>query len=55
VWDLKRTNYAIYLRMFVDKDLWREELEISNYNFAEILNQAKNSDGIQPQEYKENK
>ena len=54
VWDLKRKNYAIYLRMNIDKNLWREELEISNYNFSEILNQAKNSDGIQPQEYKEN-
>ena len=54
VWDLKRKNYVIYLRMNVDKNLWREELEISNYNFSEILNRAKNSDGIQTQDYKEN-
>jgi hypothetical protein len=40
--------------MNVDKNLWREELEISNYNFSEILNRAKNSDGIQTQDYKEN-
>ena len=52
VWDLKRKNYVIYLRMNVDKNLWREELEISNYNFSEILNQAKNSDNIVPKEHK---
>jgi hypothetical protein len=38
--------------MNVDKNLWREELEISNYNFSEILNQAKNSDNIVPKEHK---
>jgi hypothetical protein len=52
VWDLKRKNYVIYLRMNVDKNLWREELEISNYNFSEILNRAKNSDNILPKEHK---
>ena len=52
VWDLKRKNYVIYLRMNVDKNLWREELEISNYNFLEILNQARNSDNILPKEHK---
>jgi hypothetical protein len=46
IWDLARKNYAIYLRMKVKKDLWREELEISNYNFSEILNYARNSDSI---------
>tara|TARA_B100001287_G_scaffold40914_1_gene30056 strand:+ start:126 stop:689 length:564 start_codon:yes stop_codon:yes gene_type:complete len=54
VWDLKRKNFAIYLKMKIDNDLWREELEISNYNFSEIINSARNSDNIQPQEYKEN-
>ena len=54
IWDLARKNYAIYLRMRVKKDLWREELEISNYNFSEILNYARNSDGIpQPLQVKE--
>jgi hypothetical protein len=54
VWDLKRENFAIYLRMNIEKDLWREELEISNSNFLEILNIARNTDNIQPQEYKGN-
>lgn len=54
IWDLKRKNFAIYLRMNIEKDLWREELEISNYNFSEILNIARNIDNIQPQEYKDN-
>lgn len=54
VWDLKRENFAIYLRMNIEKDLWREELLISNSNFSEILNIARNTDNIQPQEYKGN-
>jgi hypothetical protein len=39
--------------MNIDKNLWREELEISNYNFLEILNQARNSDNILPKEHKQ--
>ena len=54
VWNLKRKNFAIYLRMKIGNDLWREELEISNYKFSEIINSARNSDNIKPQEYIEN-
>lgn len=53
MWNLNKDKYAIYLKLKVDDNLWREELEISSREMRQVINAASNSDGVNPIEFKE--
>ena len=53
MWNLNKDKYAIYLKLKVTDNLWKEELEISSREMRQLINAASNSDGINPIEFKE--
>ena len=53
MWNLNKDKYAIYLKLKVDDNFWREELEISSREMRQVINAASNSDGVNPIEFKE--
>ena len=53
MWNLKKDKYAMYLKLKVDDNLWREELEISSREMRQVINATSNSDGVNPKEFEE--
>ena len=49
----KKDKYAMYLKLKVDDNLWREELEISSREMRQVINATSNSDGVNPKEFEE--
>ena len=43
----------MYLKLKVDDNLWREELEISSREMRQVINAASNSDGVNLKEFEE--